>query len=101
MDGIGSDESVRLCVNPCPLWDNNHCSLWNNVLCGHILLNLGYWVVSACNFNLVNRRLIINELSICAILHSALLQLYAYYYGMYIVYFPHLLSTNHKCIQPC
>jgi hypothetical protein len=34
-DGFG--ESVRLCVNSCPLWDNN--------LCGHLLLNLGVLVV--------------------------------------------------------
>jgi hypothetical protein len=32
-DGFG--ESVRLCVNPCPMWDNN--------LCGHLLLNFRYW----------------------------------------------------------
>jgi hypothetical protein len=28
-------ENVRLYVNPCLLWDNN--------ICGHLLLNLGYW----------------------------------------------------------
>jgi hypothetical protein len=32
-DGFG--KSVRLYVNPCPLWDNS--------LYGHILHNLGYW----------------------------------------------------------
>jgi hypothetical protein len=24
-----------------------------------------------------------------------------YYYPSYIIYFLHLLSTNHKCTQPC
>jgi hypothetical protein len=65
----GFSESVRLCVNLCLLWDNNPCSLWNNSLYEHILLNSGYWVVLASNFNLVNRMLIINESSICAFLH--------------------------------
>jgi hypothetical protein len=52
------------------------------------LLNLGYWVVSACNFNLVNRALIFHESCIGAFLHLALLQLYPYYYSMHIIYFP-------------
>jgi hypothetical protein len=85
IDGSGSGESLRLCVNPlssvrqCLLWDNHPYSLWNNVLCGtnslcgQILLNLGYWVISAGNFNLVNRMLINNESSIGAFLHSSLL----------------------------
>jgi hypothetical protein len=48
MDGIGFGESMRLCVNPCPLWDNNPLSsmgqylMWDNTLYGHILLNLEY-----------------------------------------------------------
>jgi hypothetical protein len=45
--------------------------------------------------------LIINESCICAILHSTLLQLYPYYYGMHIIIFSNLLSTNHKCTQHC
>jgi hypothetical protein len=40
-DGYG--ESVRLCVNHFPLWDNSPCYLWDNNLSGHLLLNLGYW----------------------------------------------------------
>jgi DNA phosphorothioation-dependent restriction protein DptG len=57
-------------------------------------------VVLACNFNLVNRMLVTCESSIGAILHSALLHLYPYYYIMHIILFLHLLSTNHKCTQP-
>jgi hypothetical protein len=54
-DGFG--ESVRLCVHPCPLWDTNPGPLWENSLCGHILLNLGYWYFK---LHLVNMMLIIN-----------------------------------------
>jgi hypothetical protein len=73
MDGIGFGESVRLCVNPCPLWDNNSCLMWDIILCGHILLNLGYWIVLARNLNQVNRMLIIHESSVDAFLQSSLL----------------------------
>jgi hypothetical protein len=59
------------------------------------------WVALACDFNLVNMMLIINESSICAVLHSTLLQLDPCYYGMHIIIFPYLLSTNHKCTQLC
>jgi hypothetical protein len=45
--------------------------------------------------------LIINESSLAAILHSTLLQLYPCYYGMHIIFFPHLLSTNNKYTHPC
>jgi hypothetical protein len=41
------------------------------------------------------------ESCIGAFLHSILLYLYPCYYGMHIIFFPHLLSTNHKCTQPC
>jgi hypothetical protein len=37
MVGLVFGESVRLCVNPCVMWDNNSYSLWNNVLCGTIV----------------------------------------------------------------
>jgi hypothetical protein len=77
------------------------CPLWDNSLCGHILFKLGYWVVSACNFNLVINMLITCESSIDIFLHSALLQFYPCYYGLHIIYFSHLLITNHKCTQPC
>jgi hypothetical protein len=30
-----------------------------------------------------------------------LLQLYPCYYTLHIILFLHLLSTNHKCTQPC
>jgi hypothetical protein len=45
--------------------------------------------------------LIICESCIGAIPHSTLLQLYPSYYGLHIIIFLHLLSTNHKCTQPC
>jgi hypothetical protein len=41
------------------------------------------------------------ESCIGVFLHSTLLQLYPCYYGMHIIFFSHLLSTNHKCTQPC
>jgi hypothetical protein len=31
--GLVVGESVRLCVNLCPLWYNNLCPLWYNNLC--------------------------------------------------------------------
>jgi hypothetical protein len=43
--------------------------------------------------------IIIWDSSIGVILHLTLLQLYPCYYGMHIIYFPHLLSTNQKCTQ--
>jgi hypothetical protein len=46
------------------------------------------WVILACNFNPVNRMLINHESSLGAILLIAL-------------YFIYLLSSNHKCTQPC
>jgi hypothetical protein len=58
------------------------------------------WVVLAYNYNLLNRMLITCESSICAFLLSALLQPYPYYYGQHIIYFSHLISINHKRIQP-
>jgi hypothetical protein len=70
------------------LFSMEQCSLWDNSLYGHILLNLGYWVVWAYNFNLVNKMLIVNESSIGAFLHPTLLQLYPCYYGLHIILFP-------------
>jgi hypothetical protein len=70
-----------------------------NSLCGHILLNLGYWVVQpstlTCKYVLITC-----ESSVGAFLLIVLLQLYPCYYDMHIIFFPHLLSTNHKCTQP-
>jgi hypothetical protein len=44
--------------------------------------------------------LIINESSICAFLLTALYLIYLVI-PLHIIYFLHLLSTNHKCTQPC
>jgi hypothetical protein len=52
MDEIVFCESVSLCVNHCLLLDNVLCG--TNSLCEHLLLNLGYWVVSVYNFHIVN-----------------------------------------------
>jgi hypothetical protein len=57
-------------------------------------------VVLAYNFDLVILVLIIGESSIGASLLTILLQFYPCYY-LIIIYFLHLLSTNHKCTQPC
>jgi hypothetical protein len=79
------------CVILCaPLW----------IILYDILIQLNC-VVLACSFSLVNRMLIIDKSSIGIILLLALLQPYPCYYGMHIIIFPHLLSTNHKCTQPC
>jgi hypothetical protein len=45
--------------------------------------------------------LIIWESSIGAFLLTALLPHLPCYYPLHIIYFMHLLSTNHKCTQPC
>jgi hypothetical protein len=53
MDGIGFGESVRICVNPCPLWDDNPCPLWDDVLCGTITsVDTFYliWDIGSLNF---------------------------------------------------
>jgi hypothetical protein len=42
MDEIGFGESMRLCVNPCPLWDTT--------LSEQIFLNLGNQVVQPSTF---------------------------------------------------
>jgi hypothetical protein len=59
------------------------------------------WVVLAYNFNVVILVLIIGESCIGAFLLILLLRVYPYYYLALSFLFLHLLSTNHKCIQPC
>jgi hypothetical protein len=44
--------------------------------------------------------LIINESSVGAFLLTALYLIY-FVITLHIIYFLHLLSTNHKCTQPC
>jgi hypothetical protein len=89
MDAIGFGESMRLCVSLCLMLDNNICLLLDNNLCflldnnlcflldnslsGHVLLNLGYWVVSTFNFHIVNRMLITCESGVGAFLLLTLL----------------------------
>jgi hypothetical protein len=58
------------------------------------------WVVLAYNFNIVILVLIIRESSIGAFSLTILLQFYPCYY-LALSFFLHLLSTNHKCSQPC
>jgi hypothetical protein len=55
----------------------------------------------AYNFNPVNSVLIINESSVGAFLLKALHLISPCYYPLHIILFLHLLSTNHKCTQPC
>jgi MFS-type transporter involved in bile tolerance (Atg22 family) len=45
--------------------------------------------------------LIINESSVGVFLLIALYLISTYYYPLHIILFLHLLSTNHKCTQPC
>jgi hypothetical protein len=45
--------------------------------------------------------LIINESSVDAFLLIALYLISPCYYHLHIILFLHLLSTNHKCTQPC
>jgi hypothetical protein len=87
-------ESVRLCVNLCPLLDNNICLLLDNNICLLLDNNISlqwdyvfYWTLpsvdifyligilgsSTFNFHLVNRMLITCESSIGAFLHLTLL----------------------------
>jgi hypothetical protein len=68
-----------LCVHCDPLCIFVDHTLWYTL----IQLNC---VVSACNFNLVNRMLTIWESSLGAILLSTLLQLYPCYYTLHIIY---------------
>jgi hypothetical protein len=67
-------------------------------LCDHTLwytlIQLN-WVVLA--YNLIGYF----DSSIGAFLCSTSLKLYPCYYGLHIIIFPHLLSTNHKCTKPC
>jgi hypothetical protein len=55
---------------------------------------------SFSNLNLVNSTLIINESSVGVFLLTALYLIYLVI-PLHINYFLHLLSTNHKCTQPC
>jgi hypothetical protein len=59
------------------------------------------WVVLAYNFNVVILVLIIRESCIGAFLLILLLQFYPRCYLALSFLFLHLLSTNHKCTQPC
>ena len=58
------------------------------------------WVVLAYNFNVVILVLINGELSICAFLLTIFSVLSMLLHHI-IILFLHLLSTNHKCTQPC
>jgi E3 ubiquitin-protein ligase DOA10 len=59
------------------------------------------WVVLACNFNIVILVLIIGESSISAISAYHFVSVLSLLLPCSIILFLHLLSTNHKCTQPC
>jgi hypothetical protein len=63
-------------------------------------LILHIWIVLAYNFNIVILALIIGESCIDAFLLIILLVL-SLLLPCIIILFLHLLSTNHKCTQPC
>jgi hypothetical protein len=59
------------------------------------------WIVLAYNLNVVILVLIIRELSIGAISAYHFISVLSLLLPYIIILFFHLLSTNHKCIQPC
>jgi hypothetical protein len=59
------------------------------------------WVVLAYNFNIVILVLIIRESSISAISAYHFITILSLLLPCIIIVFMHLLSTNHKCTQPC
>jgi hypothetical protein len=68
----------------------------------HILRLIQHnWVVLAYNFNLVILVLIIRESSIGAISAFHFITVLSLFLPCIIILFLHLLSTNHKCTQPC
>jgi hypothetical protein len=68
----------------------------------HTLRLIQYnWVVLAYNFNVVILVLIIRELSIGAISAYHFIIVLSLLLPYIIILFLHLLSTNHKCTQPC
>jgi hypothetical protein len=59
------------------------------------------WIVLAYNFNIVIFMLIIKESSISAISAYHFIIVLSLLLPRIIILFLHLLSTNHKCTQPC
>jgi hypothetical protein len=59
------------------------------------------WIVLAYKFNVVILVLIIGELSIGAISAYHFITVLSLLLPCIIILFLHLLSTNHKCTQPC
>jgi hypothetical protein len=59
------------------------------------------WVVLSYNFNIVILVLIIGESSISAISAYHFITILSLLLPCIIILFLHLLSTNHKCTQPC
>jgi hypothetical protein len=59
------------------------------------------WVVLTYNLNVVILMLIIGESSIGAIFAFHFIIVLSLLLPCIIILFPHLLSTNHKCTQPC
>jgi hypothetical protein len=59
------------------------------------------WVVLAYNINVVILVLIIGESSISAISGYHFITFLSFLLPCIIILFLHLLSTNHKCTQPC
>jgi hypothetical protein len=59
------------------------------------------WVALAYNLNVVLLVLIIGESSIGAISAYDFILILSLLFPYIIILFPHLLSTNHKCTQPC
>jgi hypothetical protein len=86
--------------------------LWN--LCDYfvpvwpyfvIYLNSTWWVVSACNFDLINSMLIIHESRVCAFLLTALCLIFPFHYlyisFIYCTCWVPIISVLNLAIFPC
>jgi hypothetical protein len=75
--------------------------LWNPFVYHILRLIQHNWVVLVYNFNIVILVLIIGESSISAISAYHFITILSLLLPCIIILFLHLLSTNHKCTQPC
>jgi hypothetical protein len=75
--------------------------LWNPFVDHYLRLIQLNWVVLDYNINIVILVLIIGELSIGAIFAYHFITILSLLLPCIIILFLHLLSTKHKCSQPC
>jgi hypothetical protein len=75
--------------------------LWNPFVDHTLRLIRHNWVVLAYNFNVVIWVLIIGEVMYRCISTYPFITVLSLLLSCIIILFLHLLSTNHKCTQPC